>query len=213
MTLSGSIRAERNDYDAVLGRQDYDTYGGTLQWEWQPSAATIASIYYGYDRSTLDMANINEVALTPDPSLGGATYALEGRWWAQDAQRNHYLGATLDQNLGRVRLQLAGNYTDSRGTTDLSFASPAALAWPTLLTGNAFPAMQHEVLSISASLHIPINDQISLRVFDLYERGRLSDWHYQGFDASRVYDHRVYVDGGPEHYSDNLVGLMIQIRL
>src|SRR5690606_34509509 len=33
MTLSGSVRVERNDYDADLGREGYDTLGATLQWE------------------------------------------------------------------------------------------------------------------------------------------------------------------------------------
>ena len=32
MTFSASIRGDWNDYDAVLGRQRYDTIGATLQW-------------------------------------------------------------------------------------------------------------------------------------------------------------------------------------
>lgn len=215
MTISASMRAERNNYDAQLGREDYDTLGGTLQWEWQPTPSTVASAYYGYDQSTLNLANVNELALTPDPSLGGTTYPLDGRWWVEDAQRNHYLGATLDQRLGHVRLQLAANYSDSRGTTDVNLASPQALAYPFLAdaAGNAFPAMTHEITSLSAQVYVPVNERISVRLFDLYERGRLSDWHYLGLDASRVYDHRVFTDGGPQDYSDNLIGLMVEIRL
>ena len=190
--------------------QDYDTLGATLQWEWQPSASSVASAYYGYDRSTLNLANVNDVGAAPDASLGGVTYPLNARWWAEDAQRNHYFGATLDQRLGRVRLELAGNYTESRGTTDFNYASPAALGWP---NPAPFPAMTHRITSVSATLYIPINDQLAIRLIDLYERGRLSDWHYLGFDAARAYDHRVFTDGGPEDYSENLIGVMFEVRL
>lgn len=117
---SPQARAESNDYDAELGREDYDTLGATLQWEWQVSPTSSASAYYGYDRSTLNLANVNEGELTSDPALGGPTYPLGARWWVEDAQRKHYFGATLNQQLGRVRLELAGNYTESRGTTDLT---------------------------------------------------------------------------------------------
>ncbi|MCE7901740.1 MAG: hypothetical protein DYH20_03565 [Gammaproteobacteria bacterium PRO9] len=210
MTISASVRAEANDYGADLGRQDYDTFGSTLQWEWQPSPATVASAWYGYDRSNLKLANVNDAAMTPDPALGGATYPLDNLWWARDQQRNHYFGATLDQQLGKVKLELAASYTGSRGTTDFSFASPAALAWA---GPESFPAMIHRVTSFSVGLLVPINDRLSLRVIDLYEHGSLADWHYQGFGDQHSYDHRVYTDGGPEDYSDNLIAVMLQVRL
>ena len=210
MTLSTSVRAERNDYDAELGRQGYDTLGATLQWEWQPSPDLVTSVYYGYDRSQLDLANVNDVAPTPDASLGGTTYPLDALWWADDEQRNHYLGATVDRRLARMRFEVAANYIESRGTTDFAFAGRAALGWPDPL---ALPDMTHRVASLSANLQIPITPRFTVRVFDLYERGRLADWHYLGFDARRVYDHRVYTDGGPEDYSENLVGVMFEVKL
>lgn len=210
MTLSASVRAERNDYEARLGREDYDTFGATLQWEWQPSLYTVISAYYGYDRSTLDLANVNDVVPGPDPSLGGSTYPLDARWWVEDAQRNHYFGTTVTRGFGPVRLEFAANHTESRGKTNFSVASPTALAWP---NASPFPIMAHQVTSMSASLYVPVTDRFALRLFDRYERGRLADWHYLGFDATRVYDHRVYVDGGPEDYSENLIGLMVEISL
>ena len=73
--------------------------------------------------------------------------------------------------------------------------------------------MTHRVASLSANLQIPITPRFTVRAFDLDERGRLADWHYLGFDARRVYDHRVYTDGGPEDYSENLVGVMFEVKL
>jgi hypothetical protein len=73
--------------------------------------------------------------------------------------------------------------------------------------------MDYRVDSITLGVTIPIAQRVSLRVFDYYERGRISDWHYAGFDAGQVIDHRVYSDGGPEGYSANLVGLLLNVAL
>jgi len=62
-TLSASLRGDVNDYGdygADYGRQGYDTWGGSLQWDWQPSVNRTANIFLGYDRSNLDMSNLNE---------------------------------------------------------------------------------------------------------------------------------------------------------
>jgi len=215
MTLSASVRGERNSYDAQLGRQEYDTVGTLLQWDWQPSPRTVASAYYGQDRSKLRLANVNDVALTADPTLGGITYPFSAQWWERDRQRNDYLGATLDQRIGRVRLDIALNYSHSRGLTDYRFASGDALTAPMLAAtaGDGFPAMTYNVTSLRIGLQWPVKDNLIVRIFNLYERGRLFDWHYQGFDQQRVYDHRVYTDGGPRDYSGNLLGILFEMRL
>ncbi len=217
MTISASLRGDFNRYDAVLGRQRYDTLGVTVQWEWQPSPTTNASLYYGYDRSRLRLANVNEINDTgSDPTLGGSTYSDAGRWWADDRQRNHNAGATLNHAFGRVRVDANWNYIYSRGTTSYSFASPLALAYSndgTQVPGNAFAPMIYRVNSLTLGVTIPIIERVSLRLFDYYERGHISDWHYFGFGTGLVYDHRVYTDGGPQSYSANLIGLLVTIRL
>jgi len=215
MTLSASIRGDWNDYDAVLGRQKYDTIGAALQWEWQPSPETSASLFYGYDESKLKLANVNDIETGSDPTLGGATYPLDGRWWADDKQKNHNAGATLNHTIGRVRIDASWNYIYARGTTSYRFASPTALAYfaDGFLPGNSFPPMNYHVNGLTLGVTIPIVRRVSLRVFDYYERGHIDDWHYSGFAAGQVIDHRVYTDGGPESYSANLVGLLVNIEL
>jgi hypothetical protein len=215
MTFTASVRGDWNDYDAVLGRQGYDTLGVALQWEWQPSPLTNASVYYGYDQSKMRMANVNDLEFGDDPTLGGQTYPLDGRWWSTDKQKNHNAGATLTQQFGRVRLDASWNYIYSRGITSYSFASPVALAYFTdgTLTDTAFPPMNYRVNGLTIGLTIPIARRVSLRVFDYYERGHVDDWHYLGFASGQVIDHRVYVDGGPQGYSANLVGLFFNVEL
>jgi hypothetical protein len=216
MTLYASVRGDWNDYDATLGRQGYDTLGGSLQWEWQPTPATVASAWYGYDRSTLDIANVNDAAVgTPDPTLGGATYPDANRWWVNDTQRNHYAGASLSQRLGRVTLYGDWNWTYSRGMTDYRYATPDALTLPALaplLTGR-FPDMIYRTNALTVGLTIPIHERFAVRLFDTYQRGRLFDWHYYGFEDGQVMDHRVYTDGGPQDYSVNMVGVLLEMQL
>jgi hypothetical protein len=216
MTVSASLRGALHNYAAVLGRQRYDTLGATLQWEWQPSPATSASVYFGYDRSTLTLANVNDQSNGPDPSLGGSTYPIEGLWSAEDRQRNRSAGATLRQALGRVRIDLDWNWLDARGITAYDFETPAALAFfgdGTSVPGNVFPAMTYRVNALTLGLSIPIGERISVRLFDALEHGRVRDWHYDGLDTQRVIDHRVYSDGGPRDYHANLIGVLLGVQL
>jgi len=215
MTLSATLRGDRNDYDAELGRQAYTTYGASLQWEWQPSATTRASAYYAYDRSLLRMANVNDSEFGSDPALGGVTYPDSGRWWSNDDQRNHYAGITLYQRIGRVRLDVNVTMLDARGTTHYRFATPGALAYfgDGFVADNAFRPLAYRVDGLTIGLTVPLAERIDLRVFDSYEKAHIADWHYSGFDAGYVIDHRVYSDGGPESYSSNVVGVLLDVRL
>ncbi|MGA9422998.1 MAG: MtrB/PioB family outer membrane beta-barrel protein, partial [Rhodanobacteraceae bacterium] len=217
MTLSASLRGDRNRYDATIGRQRLDTFGFTLQWEWQPTPATRASVYYGYDVSRLRLANVNEINdLGSDPALGGSTYPDDGRWQADDRQRDDNAGITFAQQVGRVRFDAVWNYINARGITRYRFATPAALAYfqdADLVPGNAFPPMTYRVDALTLGLTIPLLENVSLRVFDYYELARVNDWHYAGLDRTRVIDHRVYTDGGPRGYSANVVGLLVDVRL
>jgi hypothetical protein len=219
MTITASLRGDWNDYDARIGRQGYSTFGATLQWEWQPTPRTQASAYYGYDRSRLREANVNELnASGVDPRLGGATYPLAGRWWVTDTQRNRSAGANLRHDFGRARLDVDWNSLHSRGITAYSYASSLALAWADTVPNDdpgagAFAPMRYRVDTLALALVFPVAERISLRLFGVYERGRVDDWHYAGFDARRVIDHRVYTDGGPEDYSAHLVGVLLDVRL
>lgn len=215
MTVSASIRGDWNDYDAQAGRQKFDTLGTSVQWEWQPVAGRVAGAWYGYDESDLVFANANDVNITPDPDLGGATYTDSGRWSTNDKQRNHYAGANWSQRFGKATFDASWNWTYTRGMTRYDFASADALAYPQLVASanGAFPPMVFRSNSLSLSLSLPINERIGVKLFNTYERANLSDWHYLGFDQTRVYDHRVYTDGGPMDYSVNMFGALLEVRL
>ncbi len=220
MTISASLRGDWNSYDAQIGRQAYNTTGATLQWEWQPQPTTNLSVYAAWDHSQLRLSNVQDQqnGVGVDPRLGGLNYAFEGQWWMRDRQRNLYGGATLDHRIGRVRVDAGWNYTYSHGIDAYAYAGPTALAYPDTAIGSgpgggAFPAMTYRIQSLTLGVTVPVSERISMRLFDYYERGHVSDWHYLGFDASRVFDHRVYLDGGPRSYSANLVGVLVNVQL
>ena len=215
-TLSGNLRGDLNDYDAEYGRQGYDTWGGSLQWDWQPSDRRTANLFVGYDRSTLDQSNINELAGFGNESwIGGDTYREENRWWVKDRQRNYYAGANFMQRLARGELELGWGLSDSRGLTNYRFNSPGALAYPALAAaaGSGFAPMVHKINTFTLSWQIPLNQRVGLRLFNTYETGKLADWHYFGLEESLVTSNRVYLDAGPSNYSVNMVGLMMEIKL
>jgi len=215
-TLSANLRGDWNSYDAEIGRLGYDTWSAGLQWDWQPSERTSASAFFGYDRSNLDTANVNDlVANIPDPTLGGLVYPEANRWWVEDEQRNYYAGINFGTYFARGHLELGWDYSDSRGITSYRFNSPTALAYPLLaaVAGDRFAPMLFRINTWTLSWTKEISKRVSLRVFDTYETGRLSDWHYTGLDSSLVTSNRVYLDSGPRDYSVNLIGLMVEAKL
>ena len=216
MTISAQLRGESNDYDAELGRTGWDTYGTSVQWDWQPTSATVASAWYGYDRADLDFANVNDGGMLPDANLGGPSYPLANRWWMSDKQRNNYAGATLSQRIKRATLTAEWNYIQSRGETSYRYASPTALVAPAFAVpglGGAYPAMRWRINTLTVGVNFPVSDRINVRLFDTWQKGSLFDWHYSGFDNSQIVGPMVYTDGGPESYSVNMVGLMMEMKL
>lgn len=215
MTLYTSLRADNTDYDAVLGRHGYDTLGYSLQWEWQASAKTTASAWYGYDRSELRMSNVNDSGNFASPVFGGVTYPFDRQWWMDDTQHNNYAGVNFNTRVGRAKLDAAWNYTQSKGVTSYRFAGPGALAVPAMAAGGAgkFPDMTMRLNTLNVGLTIPFTPRFNMRVFNIHEVGSIFDWHYLGFDQSRVQDHRVQTDGGPSDYRANLFGVMLEAKL
>jgi len=79
--------------------------------------------------------------------------------------------------------------------------------------GGGFSPMTYRVNSVTASVIVPFTSRVSMRLFDYYERGHIDDWHYAGFNQSFVSHHELYSDGGPQSYSENLVGVFISMKL
>jgi len=221
MTVYTSARLEDNRYPTRIGRTGYSTMATNVQWEWQPKPSSTISAWYGYDRSKVQMANVNDDNVTPgarlsDTSLGGSAYPENRRWWMDDKQRNHNLGFNVRQKIQRAVLDVDWSYSHAKGIT--SWAANSGLAGNPIallndgLTGR-FPAMSFRVNSISTSLQLPINQQTHARLFSAWERGSARDWHYDGIDTIHAAGNMVFIDGGPRNYSAHLIGLMVEVAL
>ena len=216
MTVTATIRGDWNQYPSEIGRQGYNTYATMLQWEWQPQAETSVALWAGLDHSSVHLANVQDAGTdTPDASLGGPTYPTANQWWANDKARNWSGGASLSHYIGPVRIQAGWNYLSARGITSYSYASPGAFTEPDFAVGagSQFPAMTYDMNSLTLAITVPVGDRASVRLFDYYERGQISDWHYSGFNNTLVYGNRAYTDAGPQSYNTNLVGLFLNVKL
>jgi len=216
MTFTASVRGDWNQYPTEIGRQGYNTMASALQWEWQFQALSSLNMWLGYDRSSMHLSDVNDAAGTTDGTLGGPNYPLANQWWANDKQRNWSGGASVTHHFGPARLDFDWNYQSSRGLTSYTYASPSALAYPTdtlAQSGSQFPAMTYVVNSLTLSFTVPLSDRASLRLYDYYEHGQISDWHYAGFNNTLVYGNRVYTDAGPQGYNTNVVGLFVNVKL
>jgi hypothetical protein len=213
LSISASFRGDWNRYPVLIGRQDYDTLAAQLSAEWTPTTTDSLSAYVGYDRSRLTLASVSGQGSTPCPDLGCPFYSDAYRWSQSDHERNYSAGLTLLQRIDRVTIDLNYMYIYSRGLLDYSYTSPAALVYPTENPGSGFPPMTYLVSSVTLGVKVEVTDRVSLRVFDNYEIGRIEDWHYDGFDQGLVVGNTLYTEGAPQNYSENLIGLLVNIKL
>jgi hypothetical protein len=216
MSVTASLRADWNRYPSAIGREAYDTAAAMLQWEWQLQPQASTRVWVAWDHSGVHLANVNDAAVdTPNDTLGGPTYPLANRWWAQDEERNWSGGASLTRTFGRARVDLGWSYLSSRGITTYSYDTPSALTYPytAAQAGNQFPAMTYVVNSLTLNVTVPLDKRTSLRFYDYYEHGQIADWHYANFDNTLVYGNRVYVDAGPQGYSANVIGVFLSVKL
>lgn len=215
MTVTGTVRGQWSVNPEMIGRQRYDTLAATLQWEWQPAPASSLSAYLGYDRSNVRLSNVAGSMGATSGVLGSSGYPLANQWWQGDDERNYSAGTTLQKNFGVASVDLTYNYLYSRGIISYTAASLGALVFPRDFPtmGTGFSPTTYRVNSMTASVIVPFTPRVSMRLFDYYERGHIDDYHYAGFNQSLVYNHELYTDGGPQSYSQNLVGVFISMKL
>jgi len=223
-TISGVAYATRDDYGATIGRQATRNQGLSLDWDWQPAPDTSVSANLGRDDSSLKFSNVADFedllgqAGRDDPSFGGPLYPLSNQWQVQDRERDYNAGFNLRRDFGRVRADLGYTYTYALGRIGYIYASPDALSTTQQPfasgAGNAFPDNHYHINTLQLGFDFRFTRTLGMRVFDLYETGNFSDWHYLGLQDDPVLDHKVYTDRGPQsHYGTNVLGVMLNVKL
>jgi hypothetical protein len=218
LTITASFRGDWNTYPTLIGRQGYNTLAAQVSAEWVPTPTDSVTAYIGYDRSALSIASVSgggvNVPLCGD--LGSACYPLANRWGESDHERNYSAGATVRHRIDRATFDLAWTYIYSRGLVNYTAASPGALVFPSdfATIGSGFPANTYRVNSVTVGATVQLAERVSLRVFDSYEIGRIADWHYAGFTQGLVVGgNNAYTDGGPQSYTQNLFGVLLNVKL
>jgi hypothetical protein len=217
LTITASFRADWNHYAVLIGRQGYNTYAAQISTEWTPTPTDSASAYIGYDHSALALASVSgNLGNTPTcGELGCPSYLLASRWWESDHEGNYSAGVTLRHRIDRAIFDVNWSYIYARGIQDYTAASPSALVYPSEFAtmGSGFPANTYRVNSVTVGATVQFTERVSLRVFDTYEIGNIADWHYAGFNQGLVIGNTLYTDGGPQNYSQNLVGVLLNVKL
>jgi hypothetical protein len=217
LTITASFRGDWNSYPTQIGRRRYNTYAAQISTEWTPTPTDSASVYIGYDHSTLSLASVaGNPGNTPTcGELGCPFYPPASRWWESDHEGNYSAGATLRHRIDRATFDLNWSYIYSRGVLDYTAASPSALVYPSEFAtmGSGFPANTYRVSSVTVGATVQLTERVSVRVFDNYEIGRIADWHYAGFNQGLVIGNTLYSDGGPQSYSQNLFGVLVNVKL
>jgi hypothetical protein len=223
-TLSGVAYATRDNYGGAIGRQATRNQGFSLDWDWQPAPETSVGANLGWDDSRLRFSNVADFenllgqAGRDDPAFGGPLYPLANKWQVQDRERDYNAGLTLRHDFGRVRADLGYTYTYALSRIGYIYASPAAISTtqqPFVATaGNAFPDNHYHINTLQVGLDFVFTRRLGMRVFDLYEIGGFSDWHYAGLAAGQVLDHKLYTDRGPpSRYGTNVLGVLLNVKL
>lgn len=228
-TLSATFYGNRDRYDALIGRQNTQTTGTTVQWDWQPTPATTMNVYLGAESSRMGISNVND-ADGPDngkalgtigqtnPNLGGPLYPYANQWWEFDRESNRNAGLSFSHDFGRARADVSYNYTGSLGHVGYTYATIGALAYRdaagVAAAGAGFPDNKYRTNTLDLGLSFRVNRNVGVRLYGRYEAGAFSDWHYAGLDNTLSYDHRIYTDkGGQLHYNVSLVGVMLTLKL
>ena len=203
-----------------------------------PNACVLGSTYYFYSdgqvlaaaagaaapatpAGTTLVARQNVVAANWREVCGGASATSplfpESRGWqARSRDRNDMLGVGFKYDLGRAKLD--ASFSRTLGRTRIGYAfNPAALGLSALqagLAGDGFSDLFFAQNVLSASVVVPLNKDISMRMLVRHETGKLRDWHYDGVaEGPMPTSNSVYLDAGPQDYRATLLGLFFQVRL
>ena len=169
-----------------------------------------------------NLASYGYSACSDNVNGAGGTRPLSDAWSMNTDDRSDVLGLGLQTNLGTMRFGV--DYTYSLSSTAINYnygdtalsgvaATQAAAA---VIAGSALPNMTFAQQTLSFNLLIPVDKKITIRLFDRFEMGDVKDWHYDGVIQGAVanYDSgTLLLDGGPQSYRANVVGVFIQMKL
>ena len=228
--------------DAFYGLEKDTQTALTLDFNYQPSSGTNFSAFFSHQQGDKKMQMNSGVALSPvvntctaanltlygysacsdNVNGAGGTRPLSDAWTMSTDDRSDVLGLGMQTTLGTMRFGVDYTYSLSSTAINYSYGDTAlsgvaaTQAAAAVIAGSALPNMTFAQQTLSLNLLIPVNKKISIRLFDRFEMGDVKDWHYDGVIQGAVanYDSgTLLLDGGPQSYRANVVGVFVQIKL
>ncbi|MGZ5040283.1 MAG: MtrB/PioB family outer membrane beta-barrel protein [Usitatibacter sp.] len=137
-------------------------------------------------------------------------------WDVASKDRNAMLGVGAKYDFGKAMLDTS--FMRTFGRTRIGYAYNAAGLGMTpaqvALAGDGFSDLVFAQNIFNASVFVPINKTVTMRLLVRYESGRIRDWHYDGVAANPLpANNAAYLDAGPLDYRTTLVGILFQVRL
>ena len=154
------------------------------------------------------------LALCEAPAALNPLYPTSRAWEQKQESRNQTASIGIRRDFGAAKLDAA--YTYVNGTTKTSYAYNASAlgltAAQVALIGSGLPEARFNQNTIEANLSYPISKTMVARLYYRYERGKVTDWHYDGVDRNPVpATNAAYLDTGPADYSASTVGLFLKV--
>jgi hypothetical protein len=220
----------------LYGFYSYQAAGGNQRGV-TPNNCVIGSTYYFYSDGQVLAAAGGATPVAPAGTTLVATQGVTGAnwqdvcgiasstsplfpdsrgWEATSRDRNDVVGLGFKYDFGRVRLDTT--FTRSLGRTQVGYKYNAAAlglsAVQASLAGDGFTDITFAQNVLSASVMVPVNRMLAVRLLVRHESGRLRDWHYDALAENPMpTNNSLYLDAGPQDYKATVVGLMMQLRL
>ncbi len=222
-----TLQQRRIDWGAQFGRVDRQRNDSVnLDLSWSPAEGTTGYAYYSQDRSRIAQANVNDNSATMvgGGNFGGVVYPVSNQWTADSVDRSHVIGLGLKKYFAsgtgldlsftstRARTSMGYGYVDAGGAV---LGTPGA---PLGDVGNAFPDLTYRLHSLQASVTVPLNQRLSVRLVGRHEVLRIADWHYDGLTPMLTSNTGgllpvTFIDQGPRDYRASSVGVFLSYRL
>jgi Putative outer membrane beta-barrel porin, MtrB/PioB len=233
--------------ESTVGRQkqDQQTLGVDLNYQVVPD--TVWYVNYAYQDGKFRQANVQNGRPAAQPASYACTMGTVTPWgtitpdtaaqicnmlannisWApinaesvDTNDTNHMLGLGVKMALGKSVLDVNVNHTRAVTQTKYNYdpngTGVAAALQP--LAGDGMPDLVTRITTVSASLLVPIEKNLSARVAAGLEMGHIEDWHYTGLEnngsmVTGVQNNPVYIDAGPQNYRVRTVGVMFKYKM
>jgi hypothetical protein len=233
-----SLQAREADYpDSDYGRTHQRQRSVNLDLNYQPSPHQTIYGFYSYQTGTISQASIVAVyptitiglvtplgIITPDNAIavasapGGPEYPLVNAWTVNSKDENHVVGLGLKQEFGKASFNVDYSYSYGRTRIGYQYNPGGAISVANaVFAGTGMPDQVVEINYLDASLRYPFTPRIAGRLIYRYQNEFIRDWHYQNLNTTPVVGApgslptAVILDGGPQSYTVNWVGVMMEI--